>query len=114
MKTCPRCWSLGRRATKPLSEYRKDASRKDGRQVYCKLCQSELTQQWGRRNAKRILKLKKQQYMETPGKFKKRTLAWRKKYPERAKRLDRRNVGLAKLRRAEKRKKLAQRGSNFS
>lgn len=64
MKHCSRCNS-----DKPLTEFRKDATRKDGKYPYCAVCLKEIGRDYRRRN---------------PGQNTARFLAWKQRNPEKS------------------------------
>lgn len=64
MKHCSRC-----KSDKPLTEFRKDATRKDGKYPYCAECLREIGRDYRKRN---------------PGQNSARFVAWKKRNPDRA------------------------------
>lgn len=50
MKKCPRC-----KETKQFSEFRRDKNRKDGRQLYCTICDKEYQKEWYSNNKVKVI-----------------------------------------------------------
>lgn len=77
-KMCPRC-----RETKPVLEFNKCVSKRDGFQTYCKPCHVARNQEWVEKNReKRAATLRASHRKKPPGWRRERTRDYRSRNPE--------------------------------
>lgn len=78
MKICNKC-----KAEKPLTEFHKDKSSKDGFQARCKICQAEIGRKYNAANREKISARNRATYASDPEGFAALKRAYRAEHPER-------------------------------
>lgn len=77
MKHCPKCAT-----DKPLSDFYKNKSRKDGHMGYCKECHKLADKSWKLSDRNNYLQVKKSQYENNKEKHTEGVYRWRKNNPD--------------------------------
>lgn len=75
-KKCRKCGE-----NKELSEFSKDATKKDCKNIYCKICSCEYVRNWTRRNKKRVLEVSREWKAKNKEKVKGYQLKHRDDFP---------------------------------
>ena len=75
-KKCSKCAEV-----KPLDDFWKNATKKDGRQMYCKSCLAVRNQLWRESNPERTRENANTRYADNPGPRREQLYAWRKENP---------------------------------